>query len=74
MTHESLDEKRNKIYMNGQRGLSDRRAKLTIALQAAIRHSGLMLEQVDWVVPHQGNLKRLIKWQRILGIPYDRFV
>ncbi len=74
MTHEALDAQRNKIYMNGQEVFRLAVRKMTSSSQAVITQSGLTPEQVDWVVPHQANLRILNQIAARLGIPYERFV
>jgi 3-oxoacyl-[acyl-carrier-protein] synthase-3 len=74
LTHESLDSQRNKVYMNGQEVFRIAVRKLTSSSQAAISQAGLTPDQVDWVVPHQANLRILNQVAARLSIPYDRFV
>ena len=74
VTHEALDAQRNKIYMNGQEVFRIAVRKLTSSSQAVIKQAGLLPEQVDWVVPHQANLRILNQVAARLGIPYERFV
>ncbi len=73
-THESLDAQRNKIYMNGKEVFRIAVRKLTSSSQAAITQSGLTPEQVNWVVPHQANLRIINQVAARLGIPYERFI
>ena len=74
VTHEALDAQRNKIYMNGQEVFRVAVRRLTSSSQEVIKQSGLMPEQVDWVVPHQANLRILNQVAARLGIPYERFI
>ncbi len=74
VTHESLDAQRNKIYMNGQEVFRIAVRRLTSSSQAAIKQAGLEPDQVDWVVPHQANLRIINQVAARLGIPYERFV
>lgn len=74
LTHDSLDSQRNKVYMNGPEVFRIAVRKLTSSSQAAIAQAGLTPEQVDWVVPHQANLRILNQVAARLSIPYSRFV
>ena len=74
ITHAALDAQRNKVYMNGKEVFRIAVRKLTSSSQAAMAQSGLAPEQIDWVVPHQANLRILNQVAARLGIPYDRFI
>ncbi len=74
LTHEGLDARRNKIFMNGQEVFKVAVRRMTNASQACMQLAGLAPEQIDWVVPHQANLRILNQIAARLGIPYERFV
>jgi 3-oxoacyl-[acyl-carrier-protein] synthase III len=74
LTHEGLDARRNKVFMNGQEVFKVAVRRLTSASQACMQLAGLTPEQIDWVVPHQANLRILNQIAARLGIPYERFV
>ena len=74
LTHEGLDAHRNKVFMNGQEVFKVAVRRLTSASQACMQLAGLTPEQIDWVVPHQANLRILNQIAARLGIPYDRFI
>ena len=74
ITHEALDAQRNKIWMNGQEVFRVAVRRLTSASQSAMQLAGLTPEQIDWVVPHQANLRILNQLAARVGVPYDRFV
>ncbi len=74
VTHEALDGQRNKIYMNGQEVFRVAVRKLTSSSQDVIKQAGLTPDQIDWVVPHQANLRILNQVAARLSIPYDRFI
>ena len=74
LTHAALDAQRNKVYMNGKEVFRIAVRKLTSSSQAAMAQSGFTPEQIDWVVPHQANLRILNQVAARLGIPYDRFI
>jgi 3-oxoacyl-[acyl-carrier-protein] synthase-3 len=74
LTHEGIDAHRNKIFMNGQEVFKVAVRRMTNASQACMQLAGLSPEQIDWVVPHQANLRILNQVAARLGIPYERFV
>jgi 3-oxoacyl-[acyl-carrier-protein] synthase-3 len=74
LTHEGLDAHRNKIFMNGAEVFKTAVKRLTKASQDCMEVAGLSPEQIDWVVPHQANLRILNQIAARLKIPYERFV
>jgi 3-oxoacyl-[acyl-carrier-protein] synthase-3 len=49
-------------------------ANLSAVAQEAVEANGLTIDDVDWVVPHQANVRILEGISRKLGLPQDRFV
>ena len=47
---------------------------LTSASREALAHAGLEAEHVDWVVPHQANMRIISQVAVRLEIPLSRFV
>ena len=74
LTHESLDTQRDKIYMNGQDIFKVAVKNLTSASRAAITAAGLESKDIQWVVPHQANLRIIAQVAQRLTIPIERFV
>lgn len=74
LTAESLQGGRNKVYMDGQDVFRVAVRKLTSAALSAIEDSGLAPSQIDWVVPHQANLRIINQVAARLGVPYERVV
>jgi 3-oxoacyl-[acyl-carrier-protein] synthase-3 len=46
---------------------------LTSASEEALRANGLTANDVDWVVPHQANLRILDAVSKRVGVPMERF-
>lgn len=57
ITQEVLDRSENKVAMRGQDIFRAAVKNLFSASQAVVRDAGLLNTQVDWVVPHQANLR-----------------
>lgn len=74
MTAQSLEEQRNKIYMNGRDIFKVAVRNLTSASRAALENAGITVDNVDWVVPHQANIRILTQVSERLDIAMDRFV
>jgi 3-oxoacyl-[acyl-carrier-protein] synthase-3 len=74
LTAASLAEQRNKVSMAGQEIFRVAVRHLTAASREAIEKAGLLPSQIDWVVPHQANLRILTQLSQRLEIPMDRFI
>lgn len=74
ITHEVLDKKEHFMLMQGQemfkvavRTLADNGIK-------AIEQAGLKVEDIDWLVPHQANIRILDATQKRLGLDPDKVI
>ncbi len=74
VTAEILEQHRNKVYMNGQDVFRVAVRKLTSASLAAVAAAGLEPSDIDWVVPHQANLRIIDQVAARLSVPYERVV
>jgi 3-oxoacyl-[acyl-carrier-protein] synthase-3 len=74
ITRESLEARRDKVQMIGQDIFKVAVKNLTSASRAAIEAAGLDSEDIQWVVPHQANLRILAQVSQRLHIPLDRFI
>jgi 3-oxoacyl-[acyl-carrier-protein] synthase-3 len=74
LTHQGIEARRDKIYMNGQDIFKVAVKNLTSASRAAIAEAGLTSSDIQWVVPHQANLRIIAQVAQRLTIPLDRFV
>ncbi|MBN1611012.1 MAG: ketoacyl-ACP synthase III [Polyangiaceae bacterium] len=74
LTHESLNTQRDKIYMNGQDIFKVAVRNLTSASRFAISAAGLETTGIQWVVPHQANLRIIAQVSQRLTIPMERFI
>jgi 3-oxoacyl-[acyl-carrier-protein] synthase-3 len=74
LTAQSLSEQRNKVFMNGRDIFKVAVRNLTSASRAALDRAGIRTSDIDWVVPHQANIRILTQVAERLEIPIDRFV
>lgn len=62
------------LRMSGKEVFRHAVANLTAVAQEAVAANGFTLEDVDWVVPHQANIRILEGISRKLGLTQDRIV
>jgi 3-oxoacyl-[acyl-carrier-protein] synthase-3 len=74
LTPQALAESRDKVFMVGQDIFKVAVKNLTGASQSALTAANLAPDAVDWVVPHQANLRIIAQVAQRLDIPLDRFV
>lgn len=74
ITPESLDKKRDKVFMNGGDIFKVAVKNLTRASASALTEAALSPSEVRWVVPHQANLRIISQVAQRLDIPLERFV
>jgi 3-oxoacyl-[acyl-carrier-protein] synthase-3 len=74
LTREGLAESRNTVRMIGNDIFRVAVKNLSSASRSAIDEAGLTPDDVDWVVPHQANLRIIAQVSARLGIPLERFI
>lgn len=74
VTADSLAQARDKVHMVGQDIFKVAVKNLTSASREALADAALEPGQVDWVVPHQANLRIINQVATRLDIPLERFV
>jgi 3-oxoacyl-[acyl-carrier-protein] synthase-3 len=74
ITPESLEKKRDKVFMNGADIFKVAVKNLTRASASALTDAALGPSEVRWVVPHQANMRIISQVAQRLDIPLDRFV
>jgi 3-oxoacyl-[acyl-carrier-protein] synthase-3 len=57
VTHEVLEQKRHKVHMKGQDIFKVAVKNLYQASKDALDETGLTPEEIDWICPHQANLR-----------------
>ncbi|MCI0395341.1 MAG: ketoacyl-ACP synthase III [Chloroflexi bacterium] len=71
---EALAEGRQYIYMNGPEVFKFASRVLGRSSRQALEQAGLTLEDVDWIIPHQANLRIIQAAARDLELPLSRFI
>jgi 3-oxoacyl-[acyl-carrier-protein] synthase-3 len=64
----------NYLYMNGREVFKFATRVVGKASHEALCRAGLTMGDVDWVIPHQANLRILQAAAREMGVPMERFV
>jgi 3-oxoacyl-[acyl-carrier-protein] synthase-3 len=74
LTAAAIEARRDRVKMIGSDIFRIAVKNLTGASRSAITDAGLQSSAVDWVVPHQANLRIIMQVAHRLDIPFDRFV
>ncbi len=74
LTADGIANRRDKVHMIGQDIFKVAVKNLSSASKSALEDAGMEIDQVDWVVPHQANLRIISQVSQRLKIPMDRFV
>lgn len=62
------------LQMNGREVYKFATRIIGPACQAALNQAGLTLADIDWIVPHQANLRIIEAAAQQMGLPLDRFL
>ena len=63
-----------KLVMNGKEVFRHAVTRLAGAVEEALAANGLARQQIDWLVPHQANLRIIDAIGKRLGLPPERVV
>jgi 3-oxoacyl-[acyl-carrier-protein] synthase III len=74
LTAQGIERKRNTIHMVGQDVFKVAIKNLTSASTHVLKAAGLTSAELDWVVPHQANLRIIMQVATRLGFPLEKFV
>ncbi|MGD2245113.1 MAG: beta-ketoacyl-ACP synthase III [Candidatus Aminicenantes bacterium] len=69
-----MADKRHYPEMNGKLVFKNASEKMPEAVQTALKHNGLTIEDVDHLIPHQANDRISLMVARILGIPVEKVI
>jgi 3-oxoacyl-[acyl-carrier-protein] synthase-3 len=72
MSVELLEQKKNKVHMRGQDIFKVAVKNLYAATKGALDRSGMTAEDVDWICPHQANLRIIDFAASRLGVPKEK--
>ena len=72
-SHEVIDQRQHLVHMVGTEVFKYAVKGLSSAVKDALDANGMTPTDIDWVVPHQANVRILEAVQQRTGIPMDRF-
>ncbi len=72
-SEDTVARKLHTIHMNGREIFRFATRVMAAATREAVQRSGLRLEEIDLIVPHQANLRIIESAARALRIPLSRF-
>lgn len=62
------------VQMNGREVFKFAVATVPLSMQAALQKAGLTIQQVDWVVLHQANIRIIQAMSEKLGLPSEKMI
>jgi 3-oxoacyl-[acyl-carrier-protein] synthase-3 len=72
--NDTLDNGGQYVYMNGRQVFKFAARVVGPACEQALAQAGLTLDDVDWIIPHQANLRIIQAAARDMNVPLDRFI
>ena len=74
MNEQALASGRQYIHMNGREVFKFASKVIGRACREAVDMAGMTLAEVDWIIPHQANLRIIQAAARDMKLPMDKFV
>jgi 3-oxoacyl-[acyl-carrier-protein] synthase III len=71
-SHETIDAKEHYVYQEGQPVFKCAVTKMADVSLAIMKKNQLQPEHIDWVVPHQANMRIIEATARRMGLPMER--
>jgi 3-oxoacyl-[acyl-carrier-protein] synthase-3 len=68
-THETVDQRLHYIWQDGKVVFKNAVANMVKSCQELLQRNGLSIDDIDWVVPHQANLRIIDSVAGYLNIP-----
>lgn len=73
-SQEVLDSRQHYLQMNGREVFKFATRVIGPACQQAVEKAGLTLADIDWIIPHQANLRIIEAAAKTIDFPAERFV
>jgi len=73
-SQEVLDSRQHYVRMNGREVFKFATRKIGPACETAATQAGLTLADIDWIIPHQANLRIIQAAARTMDFPLERFI
>ena len=74
ITHEVLDAKEQFVTMDGQTVFKNAVKTMSRHCATLLERNGLGLDDIDWFIPHQANLRIIETTAKLLNFPMDRVI
>lgn len=71
-SYETVDAKMHYIYQDGKVVFKHAVAAMADVAEYVIERNGLKSDDVDWVVPHQANVRIIDATAKRIGLPYEK--
>lgn len=71
-SHESVDQGLHYFQMNGKAVYETGTKVLPIAINQVLNDTGLSIDDIDFLIPHQPSIKILEKTAEIIGMPWEK--
>lgn len=71
-THESVDQKLHSVRMDGKEIFKHAVRKMTASAQECLAKAGLTDKDIDWMVPHQANIRIIEAIAKNFSLPEDK--
>jgi 3-oxoacyl-[acyl-carrier-protein] synthase-3 len=72
MTHEALDNRENKVMMSGREIFKYAVNKMVETSRVVLARAGLTTADVDWMIPHQANIRIIEAAAKRLEVPREK--
>ncbi len=71
-SYKTVDEKMHYIYQDGKVVFKHAVAAMADVAEYVIERNGLNSDTVDWIVPHQANVRIIDATAKRIGVPYEK--
>lgn len=74
LTHEAIDKRLHLVKMQGKEVFKNAVRTMTVCAQEALESSGVDKDHVDWMIPHQANLRITDSVAKHFEIPKEKVI
>jgi 3-oxoacyl-[acyl-carrier-protein] synthase III len=71
-TQRTIEEKKHYFEMNGKAVFSTATKVLPEAINQVLKDTGLTIDDIDLMIPHQPSIKILLKTAELIGLPFEK--
>lgn len=71
-THETLDKNMHRFQMEGKAVWDFATRVMPFAVKKVVKDAGLLIDDIDWIFPHQANINIIQKCFKDLGVPMEK--